>query len=158
MPFPTGYRHKARSQKNGGYRERQNRAITVSLGIFAPQPSTLPFINATAAVFATRHIANGSLRFLAAYPFGTEVPGGSGKGAPHSLQWVSPSSFCAPQDRHVPNGMRGMLAVAQPPPLHCLGNSFASPCFIGTIAMASASFFPSASLHVDAALSTLPTV
>ena len=208
MPFPTGYRHKARSQKNGGYRERQNRAITVNLGIFVPQPSALPFINATTAVFATRHIANGSLatryaitrqprhparrssracrpichsgqagqmarhgdqacrrhaangslRFPAAYPFGTEVPGGSGKGAPHSLQWVSPSSFCAPQDRHVPNGMRGMLAVAQPPPLHCLGNSFASPCFIGTIAMASASFFPSASLHVDAALSTLPTV
>ncbi len=61
MPFPTGYRHKARSQKNGGYRERQNRAITVSLGIFVPQPSALPFINATTAVFATRHIANGSL-------------------------------------------------------------------------------------------------
>ena len=62
------------------------------------------------------------------------------------------------RDRHVPNGMRGMLAVAQPPPLHCLGNSFASPCFIGTIAMASASFFPFASPHADAVLSTLPPV
>ena len=101
-----------------------------------------------------RHAANGSLRFPAAYPFGTEVPGGSGKGAPHSLQWVSPSSFCAPQDRHVPQWDEGNARGGSTAAAALLGNSFASPCFIGTIAMASASFFPSASLHVDAALST----
>lgn len=152
--FDLAFNIKPGRKKTGTTAKGKNRAITVSLGIFAPQPSALPFINATAAVFATRHIANvslatrhaitrqprhparrssracrpichsgqagqmarhgdqacrrhianGSLRFSAAYPFGTEVPGGSGKGAPHSLQWVSPSSFCAPQDRHVPMG------------------------------------------------------